>query len=752
MLSGCTAAVIASLGINSAARADPFYMGADVSLLTFMQQQHVVFKVDGVAEPGDQILYDAGDNLFRLRIFVNPQTTYNNTNVGAIQTQAYDIALAQQLKADDPNAKLLLDFHYSDTWADPGHQSIPAAWAGQTLSQLDSTIESYTDSTLNAFNAAGVMPNMVQVGNEINNGMLWPSGELNFSGTTAQQEASWQAFGSLINSAIAGVREAQGSGPKIQVAIHIANGDQDGEPQYFFGNLTNPSYGNVPLSSFDIMGVSYYPTATNDLSLLQTNLTAIANTYNKKIMVLEANAPWEATSTASDPAYPDTPAGQLQFLTDLRNTVMNLPNGDGEGVVYWYPESVQVPGYNIYNGGATALFDNNGNALAAIGAFNSTLPSGTWISPLGGNWSAASNWSSGVIPQHSGDNVNFGVDITTPSTVTLNANWTVGTVTFDNSNSYTISAGTMTPGSLILDNGGMSAVAAVTDSLGTHTISAPLVLDSTASFTVTKATDKLIVSGNITGAGGVAMSGSGTLLLSGINAYAGNTNINGGTLVVGSAAALPTATVLTIGQSNSTGQAQLAAGNGQSVISGLTINPGSTLDITNNSLLINYGAGNAPLLPAIQQAIITGYNGGSWTGSGIISSSAAGSAGQYAIGYADGSVDSSTAAQPGQVLIEYALAGDANLDGTVNLTDLLSLLNNYGRSGADWSQGDFNYDGTVNLTDLLGLLNNYGQSLTDARAVPEPACLGILSVGSIASLARRRARAPSRRLVANSNY
>ena len=117
------------------------------------------------------------------------------------------------------------------------------------------------------------MPNMVQVGNEINSGMMFPTGQINFNGAIATQEASWQAFGSLIKSAIQGVRLAQGSGPAIQVAIHIANGAQDGEPQYFFQKLSDPSYGNVPTTSYDIMGFSYYPTTSTDLSTLNTNLT-----------------------------------------------------------------------------------------------------------------------------------------------------------------------------------------------------------------------------------------------------------------------------------------------------------------------------------------------------------------------------------------------------------------------------------------------------------------------------------------------
>lgn len=362
----------ATLSIATIARGqiNPFYMGTDISMLSYMQQQGVVFKSNGIPMPADQILYNAGDNLFRLRLFVNPNTNYSGTD-GAIQTQAYDIALAQQIKANDPDAKILLDFHYSDTWADPGHQAIPAAWSGQTLSQLESTVQTYTQNTLTAFQNAGVMPDMVQVGNEINSGMLWPTGQINFNGTTAQQRASWQAFGGLINSAIAGVRAAQGAGPAIQIAIHIANGNQNGEPQYFFGNLTNPAYGNVPADSFDIMGVSYYPTATGDLATLTSNLDAVIGTFNKKVMVLETDAPWESTRTASDPAYPDTPAGQEQFLSDLAHAIKTLPNGDGEGVVYWYPESTAaLHGQFLYNGGATALFDASGNALPALSAFN----------------------------------------------------------------------------------------------------------------------------------------------------------------------------------------------------------------------------------------------------------------------------------------------------------------------------------------------------------------------------------------------
>jgi arabinogalactan endo-1,4-beta-galactosidase len=359
-------------------------MGVDTSLTTFMQQQNVTFTDNGVAKPLDQLLYDRGANLFRLRLFVNPQTTYTNQNFGAIQSQAYDIALAQQIKAQAPNAKLLLDFQYSDTWADPGQQSKPSAWANLSFAQLQSTVQTYTQGTLLAFKNAGVMPDMVQVGNEISTGMLWGTtanpagGKLVFSGSTSTQRASWQNLGSLLNSAIQGVRAAQGAGPKIDVAIHIDQGDQDGHPKYYFDNLTNPAWGNV--SDFDIVGVSYYPTTRDfhSFSLLQSNLNTMADTYpSKKLMVLETAYPWQ-TSSVGIPQWPSTPAGQQQFLSDLQNMMLNLHNNAGAGLVYWYPEAVQVPGYNIYNGGATALFDSNRDSLPALSTFGITLIPGDY--------------------------------------------------------------------------------------------------------------------------------------------------------------------------------------------------------------------------------------------------------------------------------------------------------------------------------------------------------------------------------------
>jgi arabinogalactan endo-1,4-beta-galactosidase len=371
-------ALFAVAGLVLPAVADPFYMGADISLETFMQDQGVVFTDNGVPKPMDKILYDHGANLFRLRIFVNPETVYTDDsdddptpNYGAIQTLDYTLALAQQIKTNAPNAKLLLDFHYSDTWADPGKQFKPAAWTSLSLAQLQTRVREYTRDTLLAFESAGVMPQMVQIGNETDSGMLWNSGRVNHSGLS-----SWVNFGSLVNSGIQGVREAQGAGPKIDVAVHFAEGDWDGHPQYSIDNLTHPSGGNV--SDFDVIGVSYYPSTESfhSFALLEENLNELADDYpDKKIMILETNYPWRNSGVGTS-QWAKTPAGQQQFLTDLRDMMLGLNNDAGAGIVWWYPEAVNVAGYQIYNNGDTALFNSSRNALPALSAFHITLPTG----------------------------------------------------------------------------------------------------------------------------------------------------------------------------------------------------------------------------------------------------------------------------------------------------------------------------------------------------------------------------------------
>jgi len=356
----------------ASAAPSPFYVGADVSMLPYIVQQGGTFSQNGQTQPLQTILTQDGANMFRMRLFVNPDTNYSDTD-GAIQSLSYDLSLAQELKAT--GAKLELDLMYSDTWADPGHQTMPAAWSGATtMSQLESDVYNYTYSTLNSFAAAGVMPNMVQIGNEITNGFLWPAtsggpgGEVYYSGSNST--TSWQNCGSLLESAISAVRASQAANNNapVQIAIHVDGGNISGHPQSFFNDLTNLA----GVSNYDVMGVSFYPgdggnTGSNQLSTLTSNLTSLADTYTgKKIMILETNSPWEGTAPSSE--WPATPAGQEAELSSVINTVAGLPNNAGEGVLYWYPEAIQVPDTYIYEGGAIAMFNNSWSALPVVSA------------------------------------------------------------------------------------------------------------------------------------------------------------------------------------------------------------------------------------------------------------------------------------------------------------------------------------------------------------------------------------------------
>ncbi len=189
------------------------------------------------------------------------------------------------------------------------------------------------------------MPDIVQLGNETTSGLLWPTGQLNFSGTLTQQNASWAAYGGLLNAGIAGVRAIQTEDnlSRIPVALSIDKGDKDGQPQYHYGMLQKAvinggtGVGGGGVSDFDIEGVDFYSSSNSGITTMKNNLTTLANTniagFNtagntlplKRIMVLETNWPNGSGASGYTGTWAKTPAGQEQELLDVRNMLLGLP-------------------------------------------------------------------------------------------------------------------------------------------------------------------------------------------------------------------------------------------------------------------------------------------------------------------------------------------------------------------------------------------------------------------------------------------
>ena len=320
----------------------------------------MVFKDAG--KPADifAVFQRHGANCVRLRLFVQP-----DGKAGVVNDLAYTLDLAKRVKA----AGLLfcLDFHYSDTWADPGHQSTPARWQGLALAPLADHLRDYTAEVIRAFEDAGIPPDVVQIGNEITNGLLWPTGKIAGEGVPL---GGFDRVAALLRAGVAGVRQGVGGRPMPRIMLHIDGGENATKARWFFDNITRRG---VP---FDLIGLSYYPFYNGTLEDLRRTLDFVARTYRKPVVVaetayLQTEDPWMKSSERRGMSFPLTPAGQKDFLAALIQTVRATPDGLGAGVLYWYPESVPVrdPAVNNWYGGGAALFDRHGSALPALAAF-----------------------------------------------------------------------------------------------------------------------------------------------------------------------------------------------------------------------------------------------------------------------------------------------------------------------------------------------------------------------------------------------
>ncbi len=322
-----------------AVRAADYAVGADLSFLKQAEDRGTVFKDNGVAKPGLQIFRDHGYNWIRLRLFHTPTALPNNL--------VYTITLAKA--ARQSGFKFLLDFHYSDTWADPGKQFIPKAWEKMTHAEMVRALHDYTRDTIQAFREAGAFPDMVQIGNEITNGMLWPDAKL---------PDHWDQFADFIRAGTSGVEAGRGDQPQPRIMIHIDKGGDKIATARFFDKL------NTYHIDYDVIGQSYYPWWHGSLLDLRENLAFMANTYHKDIIVVEAAYNWTPGNYRDKPApFPETPEGQREFWDEVNRMVMAAPDGRGAGVFWWEPA--------VAGGlGSRGFFDREGNALPVMTVFD----------------------------------------------------------------------------------------------------------------------------------------------------------------------------------------------------------------------------------------------------------------------------------------------------------------------------------------------------------------------------------------------
>lgn len=340
------------------------FLGGDISLLTDYQSKGAKY-CDTDGNPVNDVLdyfKSQGWNACRVRLFVDPANASDTDKKGGVkQSLDYVKTLGKQIK--DAGFLFMLDFHYSDSWADPGKQTLPKAWSGQTATQLATTIYDYTVESLNALKEAGAHPDFIQIGNEITYGMLWPSGHIYPAGG-GQDGGTWANFSSYLKNASSACRKAC---PDAKIIIHTEM-SRSANPGDFYNQVKNYDI------DYDIIGLSYYPAYHGNLSTLNSVLTTLETQHpTKTIMIVETgySYKWAMPGTTFDytATYPYSESGQALFVTDLVSTLKK--HSKVKGLFWWWAEANEcgIPYTNAVTSGwnNAALFDQQtGKAFKAL--------------------------------------------------------------------------------------------------------------------------------------------------------------------------------------------------------------------------------------------------------------------------------------------------------------------------------------------------------------------------------------------------
>ncbi len=336
----------------------PVYLGADLSYVNEMEDCGGSYREDGQTVDPFALFGERGANLARIRLWHTPPTEYS----------AFPDVVRAIRRAKAAGMQILLDFHYSDHWADPGKQVPPVAWEGLTVDGLRDSVYAYTHRVLDRLGEEGLLPDMVQIGNEINPGFLLPHGSRD----------RWESLATLLQGGIRAVRDAAARHEApIDVMLHVA------QPEHAMSWFEEAARAGV--EDYDILGVSYYAQWSSvPLSDLSDRIAALVSRFAPRdLLVVEAAYPWTLAGAdpannilgedALEPGYPATPAGQKAYLVDMTQAVFD---GGGGGVVYWEPAWISTSCSTPWGQGShwenAAFFDfNRGNeVLPAIDFLN----------------------------------------------------------------------------------------------------------------------------------------------------------------------------------------------------------------------------------------------------------------------------------------------------------------------------------------------------------------------------------------------
>ena len=353
-----------------------FIVGADVSHLQQIEDFGGRFYDRSGRERGClDILREHGVDFIRLKIWNRPCPP--NSDPAGYNDKRHVLKLARRVK--DMGFKLLLNFHYSDWWADPGKQFMPEEWKGLSFAELERALRDFTSDVIGALKSQGTLPEMVQVGNEITHGMLWNEARVS---DEFDREEQWDKLCRLLKDGLRAVKTADSS---IKTVIHIDQGGDNRQSVRFFDELRSRDV------EFDIIGLSYYPIWHGSIADFERNVNDLARRYGKGILIVETAFPYtaengDATPNASTgpyattvPKYPFTIQGQANMLQTIISVVKRIPEQRGLGIFYWEPDFIPVQGAGWKYGEGSewddqTLFDFAGHALWSLDLFKMHRP------------------------------------------------------------------------------------------------------------------------------------------------------------------------------------------------------------------------------------------------------------------------------------------------------------------------------------------------------------------------------------------